>query len=94
MYPSEPDVGARQGWTVFRLENITMKRTKSESMMTAVGIACTAVLLFSTSAIYAQNMTIRGKIAAVKNRELVVATQMRCENCSHRQDGRPSRTTH
>jgi len=51
-----------------------MKRTKSKSMMTAVGIACTAVLLFSTSAIYAQNVTIRGKIAAVKGQELIVST--------------------
>ncbi|HEX5023391.1 MAG TPA: hypothetical protein VFX54_22175 [Candidatus Binatia bacterium] len=41
-----------------------MKGTKSESMMTAVSIACVTLLLLSSSAIYAQNMTIRGKIAA------------------------------
>ena len=51
-----------------------MKHTQSDQMMTAVGIACAAVLLFSTSAIYAQNVTIRGKIAAVNGQELIVST--------------------
>jgi hypothetical protein len=41
-----------------------MKGTKSESMMSAVNIVCVTLLLLSSSAIYAQNMTIRGKIAA------------------------------
>jgi len=37
-------------------------------------MVCATLLLFSTSAIYAQNMTIRGKIAAVKGQELIVST--------------------
>jgi len=37
-------------------------------------MVCATLLLFSTSAICAQNMTIRGKIAAVKGQELIVST--------------------
>jgi hypothetical protein len=51
-----------------------MKSIKSRLKMTAVSMVCATLLLFSTSAIYAQNMTIRGKIAAVKGQELIVST--------------------
>jgi len=51
-----------------------MKSIKSRLKMTAVSMVCATLLLFSTSAIYAQNMTIRGKIAAVKRQELIVST--------------------
>jgi len=51
-----------------------MKSIKSRLKMTAVSMVCATLLLFSTSAICAQNMTIRGKIAAVKGLELIVST--------------------
>jgi len=51
-----------------------MKSIKSRLKMTAVSMVCATLLLFSTSAICAQNMTIRGKIAAVKGQELIVST--------------------